>query len=199
MTDTAPKEIKETAAVDKVSEADGSTRFKPVRGKDRVPVSGKRLKLDASALVNERYPGHQSKWINDEPGEIEKYLQGGWELVEGDVSSFRHRLSNESGTLGSYVHQRVGVDKAGNALFAYLMVIPNELFEEDVAAYHDSVEDRFDTALKSNIRPADGTSAEKEAMPMYDPLADPKSKDYLGPGADSKHGLHSTTGLGKHG
>lgn len=89
----------------------------------RVPV-GMRPKL---AVVGKN-PNYVYRWVNDTPGRIALFKQGGWELCtndEVDVGNFRAEESSGEGSLACSI-----VD-GGTGMKAYVMKIKKEWFDED--------------------------------------------------------------------
>lgn len=97
----------------------------------RIPV-GMRPKL---AVVGKN-PNYVYRWVNDTPGRIALFKQGGWELCsndEVDVGNFTAEQSSGEGSLACQV-----VD-GGTGLKAYVMKIKKEWFDEDQAHAEESV------------------------------------------------------------
>jgi hypothetical protein len=84
------------------------------------------------ALVQKlAYPprsGYHQHWFNDDENRIGQAKEGGYEHV-----------TSKNGTP---VSRRVGTTKAGGVLNAYLMEIPQEWYEEDMAAQQAEVDKR---------------------------------------------------------
>lgn len=101
----------------------------------RIPV-GMRPKL---AVVG-KDPAYAYRFVNDTPGRIDMFKQGGWELVTNQEVDVGGNRAEESSAIGS--HANVVVD-GGNGMRAYVMKIKKEWFLEDQAAqaeYVDSLE-----------------------------------------------------------
>jgi hypothetical protein len=108
----------------------------------RVPV-GMRPKL---AVVGKN-PNYVYRWINDTPGRISLFKQGGWELCtndEVDVGNFTAEQSSGEGSLACQV-----VD-GGTGLKAYVMKIKKEWFDEDQHAQELEVR-RTEETLSPNL------------------------------------------------
>lgn len=106
---------------------------------NRIPI-GNRPKL---AVVGKE-PGYEYRWVNDTPGRISLFKQGGWELCtndEVDVGNFRAEESSGEGSLACQV-----VD-GGTGLKAYVMKIKKEWFLEDQARAEDEVRKNEETLL----------------------------------------------------
>lgn len=120
---------------DKDSEA---TSVRPAR----VPV-GNRPKL---AVVGKN-PNFEYRWVNDTPGRIALFKQGGWELCtndEVDVGNFRAEESSGEGSLACQI-----VD-GGNGQKAYVMKIKKEWFQED-QQHNEREVARNEESLRPNL------------------------------------------------
>lgn len=108
----------------------------------RIPV-GNRPKL---AVVGKN-PNYVYRWVNDNPGRIALFKQGGWELCtndEVDVGNFTAEQSSGEGSLACQV-----VD-GGTGLKAYVMKIKKEWFDEDQLAQELEVR-RSEETLQPNL------------------------------------------------
>ena len=72
-------------------------------------------------------------WFNDSPGRIQQALEAGYTHVENRE--------------GAKVSRVVGVNEGGGALTAYLMEIPQEWYDEDMASQQKQVDD-MDRAIR---------------------------------------------------
>ena len=79
-------------------------------------------------------PGFHRHWFNNTPGRLESALAAGYTHVEDKE--------------GRKVQRPVGVDDAGQVLLGFLMEIPEEWFQEDMAAQQKNV-DEMDSAIRS--------------------------------------------------
>ena len=105
------------------------TSAKPVTREKRKPFGSSIQKLAYEARV-----GYHRHWFNDLPGRIETALEAGYTHVEDKE--------------GKKVARVVGVSPTGGPQTGYLMEIPQEWFEEDMAQQQASV-DQNDEAIKS--------------------------------------------------
>lgn len=91
----------------------------PTRNK-RTPFGYKVSKLDVAVEI----PGYKLRWINDENGRIHEAQEGGYQFVEpSEVGSANTEDTKEK--------RLVGKQQDGKPLFAYLMKLPLEFYEED--------------------------------------------------------------------
>lgn len=97
-----------------------------IRRQNRRPFGSNQQKL-----FYPQRPGFHRHWFNDEDGRIEDAKAAGYENVkEGD----------------NPVRRVVGTAKAGGPLYGYLMEIPEEWWEEDMARNQEQV-DRTEQAI----------------------------------------------------
>jgi hypothetical protein len=103
----------------------------PKGRKARVPLGVVRMKLNAS-----KREGYHRHWINDSPGRLDSALDGGYVFVE-ETDNVRvgqgQDLTQREG-LDSRVSRVVGTARDGSALRAYLMEIPQDMYDEDQKA-----------------------------------------------------------------
>ena len=110
-----------------------------VRG--RIPLSSPKAKLNTPEMV-----GYHLHWLNDDGNRIPQAKAGGYSFVEqGETLVNTQDLAGETvgvGTdLGTRVSVWVGKKEDGSPLRAYLMKIPNELYQEDQDALATRVDD----------------------------------------------------------
>ncbi len=98
------------------------------------PQNIKRIPLGTSIarLSNDQRPGYYRRWINDVPGRLERARRAGYEHVKDPK--------------GEPVSTPAGTQEQGGGLRAYLMEMPNELRNEDLAAKSATV-DEIDNAI----------------------------------------------------
>ena len=122
------------SSVDKEAEA---TSVRP----KRIAV-GLRPKLS----VEGKDPNFEYRIVNDTPGRIAMFKQGGWELctnTEVDTGSFR---ADEAAELGSLAYMIVD---GGTGLKGYVMKIKKEYYEEFMQEFEDEVR-RTEETLRPN-------------------------------------------------
>lgn len=97
----------------------------------RKPFGSMSLKLD--------YPqreGFHRHWFNDIPGRVDRAKEAGYENVK----------SND----GKPVSRVVGVAEGGGALTAYLMEIPEEWYQQDIAQEQNHIAEK-EAAMKRGV------------------------------------------------
>ena len=84
-------------------------------------------------LAYEKREGFFRRWFNDTPGRIDAAREAGYKIVKDKA--------------GKEVARPVGVYDNGVAMMAYLMEIPQEWYDEDMAA-QQALLDQTDEAIK---------------------------------------------------
>lgn len=100
----------------------------PVTRETRKPFGSQ-----AQKLAYAQRPGYHRRWFNDVPGRIVDAQEAGFALVVGEDKK--------------NVSRPVGVNEAGGALIAYLMEIPQDWYDEDMAREQAKV-DEVDRAIR---------------------------------------------------
>jgi len=129
---------------------------RPTRDRVRNVFNGTQAKL----TVNHQIPGYKLHIFNDEPGRIQTAIDGGWEFVTPDeVGGVKDSVTSGNTDLGDKVRFLVGASEKGDGLYAYLLKIKQEWWEEDQNAMQQR-NDRVDDAIRGGVNVKDGTSAE---------------------------------------
>lgn len=105
---------------------------------NRIPVSGNRDILVVDKLPEDKV----ARWVNDDKDRILKFLQGGWEFVTDQGVVVGEKTVEASKGIGSVVHRLVGTKATNEPLYAYLMVISKDWYNEDQAAKQTEVDAR---------------------------------------------------------
>lgn len=93
----------------------------------RTPVGGARNIL----TVEHEIPGKHLCWVNDdEKGSVQRYLAAGYEFVKSNMSTGETTVDRPASGDNSVVSKIV----SGDGMIAYLMAVPIEYYEEDMAA-----------------------------------------------------------------
>lgn len=96
----------------------------------RTPVSGNR-----NILTVDKIPaGKVARWVNDDGNRLLKFLQGGWEFVTDTGIGVGEKTVEASRGVGSVVYRLVGTKAGNEPLYAYLMIISKEWYDEDQIA-----------------------------------------------------------------
>ena len=113
------------------------TRDTQVR-KERVPIHKQNI-VTGEGLVK---PGFQGYWQNDKLGALDSMLLAGWEFVIADASKSHDGLSSVESPWGNAVRRRVNTDPNAEAQYAYLMQIPQEIYDEDQADQQNIINEK---------------------------------------------------------
>ena len=98
--------------------------------------------------VGNGIPGYHLHIFNDEPGRIQTALDGGYEFVSPDeVGGTTENVVSRNTDIGDKVRFLVGANATGEPVYAYLMKIKQEWFEEDQKALQER-NDLTDRAIK---------------------------------------------------
>lgn len=79
--------------------------------------------------------GYTGRWFNDVGSRIQDAQAAGWEFVDQTTG----RVAATSDDLGTVVRQRVDRKLTNEAVYAYLMIIETELYDEDQAKKLDAL------------------------------------------------------------
>lgn len=117
--------------------------------RERIPFSGKDKKLQAytEKLVAAGWHCH---WFNDTEGRIARALQAGYQHVAKSEVMLNPSLTPLNNDPGELVRVAVGGDANGQPLYAYLMKLPEELWQEDQAAQQAGL-DEVDKAISRGV------------------------------------------------
>ena len=95
---------------------------------NRVPITGPRNILTVSESIKD--PSKSYCWVNDDDrGSIQRYLDSGYEFVISNVNTGETTVDRPTASGQSVIAKNVG-----GGMEAYLMAIPKEWLEEDLAA-----------------------------------------------------------------
>lgn len=109
------------------------------RKSTRVPVGGQRQRMQ----VAEKEDGYVYRWVNDTPGNVQRFLDGGYEIVESDTQVGEAEADGDHGQpVDRSVSMQVGRTRTSLNGTAYLMRIRKEYFDED---QKEKQKDRLET------------------------------------------------------
>ena len=94
--------------------------------KERIPLGVPRKKLEAKPIE-----GYHLHWVNDYPGRVIEAMAGGYQFVEYSETEINDFVTPGNSDLGTRVKRQVGKNENGEALFAYLMKIEENLWKQD--------------------------------------------------------------------
>jgi hypothetical protein len=101
---------------------------KPQR-KERTPVNGNRDIL----TVMDKKTDREYRWVLDTPGRIQKFNDGGWEVVVDEL-----KVGERAVDSGSKLGSAITTSRGGQTLV--LMSIPKEWYDEDQLAKQEKVD-----------------------------------------------------------
>jgi hypothetical protein len=137
----------EASQVKKEEVVNTSPEVKRETRRIRTPFNGTRGKLsvNADALVAAGYHCHI---FNDEPGRIQTAIDGGYEFVNpSEIGELPDNVVSRNTDVTDKVRFLVGTGKDGEPMYAYLMKIRKEWWEEDQAALQGR-NDAVESAIK---------------------------------------------------
>lgn len=104
--------------------------------------------------IGRTIPGYHLHWINDYPGRITQALENGYEFVKPE--EVNGTVGQNTDLSGEKLRHIVGTDDSGNALYAYLMKIRQDWYDEDQAAIQHR-NDIVDDAIRNGKNSQDTT------------------------------------------
>ena len=129
---------------------------RPTSTRKRNVFNGTQGKL----TVNSQIPGYHLHIFNDEPGRIQTAIDGGWEFVKPEeVGGVGERVTSVNTDLGDKVRYLVGVGEKGDGLYAYLMKIREDWWQEDQEEMQKR-NDIVDDAIRAGTNTKAGTNSE---------------------------------------
>lgn len=123
----------------------------PTDRRERKPLSGFRLKLDAPSRE-----GYQRRWINDTGNRLREAQEGGWTFVNDETAL----TASHTDTADTRVSVIAGRHEAGGVMHAYLMEIPQEWYDEDQAAKEQELDEIDEALRRGRVQGADPRDAE---------------------------------------
>jgi hypothetical protein len=115
---------------------------KKVIRRKRIPLGTPRMKLTAP-----QKEGKVRRWINDDGSRVAMAVQGGYTFVEEEITPGDPDVKNRNRDLGARTSVPVGKKEDGTPLYAYLMEIDKDLYEEDQRAKQVQL-DELEAALR---------------------------------------------------
>ena len=102
-----------------------------LKRENRKPITGRVQKLGFDIPA-----GYVGRWFNDQGPRIQQALAAGYEFID---SKSKNVIASENYDNETVVRQRVDRKQSGEPLYAYLMVLEKELYDEDQAKKLESV------------------------------------------------------------
>ncbi len=116
----------------------------------RKPFGGAHRKL----YLPER-KGYQRHWFNNTAGRIDEALTSGWSHIKDRA--------------GQPLRRTVGSARNGEALIAFAMEIPKEIWYEDMAERNRAAEAQIESIRKSPFKAAPGSAKASDRGKFYSP------------------------------
>lgn len=100
-----------------------------VRTRQRGVFNGTNQRLEVKTKID----GHELRWFNEYPGRLQRAEAAGWEFVgNAEVSMAEsNKVVERNSDVGDKIRAIVGVTDNNEPLYAYLMKIRKEWFDED--------------------------------------------------------------------
>jgi hypothetical protein len=123
---------------------------------NRTSFNGTEAKLRIGNLID----GYHLHILNDTPGRIDQALSAGYEFVSPDeVGGVASNVVSRNTDLGDKVRFLVGTTATNEPMYAYLMKIELDLYNEDQQALQ-SKNDRVDDAIRGGRMLKEGHTTE---------------------------------------
>lgn len=106
-----------------------ASKKRAARKSNRVPAGGPRQRLSVGDEYKDE--NYVYRWVNDESGNVQRYLDGGYELVENADMQVGDGDQDGGSPVDSTVSSHVGRTRYSTNGTAYLMRIRREYYEED--------------------------------------------------------------------
>ncbi len=99
------------------------------RTRQRGVFNGTNKKLDVLTEI----PGFHLHWINDTPGRLQRAVAGGYDFVKKDEVELTesNKVVERNSDIGDKIRAIVGTTDRNEPLYAYLMKIRQEWYDED--------------------------------------------------------------------
>jgi len=108
--------------------------------KERIPVNGNRDIL----TVSDKDPNYEYRWVLDSPGRLDKFAQGGWEIVKENL-----KVGETAVDSGARLGSAVTTSRGGQTLV--LMRILKEWYDEDQMTKQEKV-DATEEMMNAQVR-----------------------------------------------
>ncbi|HCZ47414.1 MAG TPA: hypothetical protein DCZ11_00225 [Gammaproteobacteria bacterium] len=133
------------------------TTEKRIQARHRTPLGAARTKLNAQSR-----PGYFRRWANDTGGRLEEAVNGGYQFAGHEDAVGHPDVIPGNTDTGSRTSKVVGVGEKGAPTRAYLMEIPEHLYQEDQAAKEQAISRTEASIQHGNI---DGNASDGRYIP----------------------------------
>lgn len=125
----------------------------------RIPLGRARQKLSVQKI-----DGYVTRWINDQAGRVQTAISGGYEFVDSnEVGHIGESNIDGNDDVGSRVRKSVGTGENNQPLYAYLMKIKKEFYDEDQMAKSKQINE-VENAIRTG-KQEDGSNDETTYTP----------------------------------
>jgi len=131
------------AASERMKKVHEAKKMASTQERIRTPIGAKR---DITAVHNTP-DGYVDRWVNDDPGRVEKFKQAGYENVD----------TAKVGSSDDHSEQGVVSRDMGKGITAYLMRQRKDYFNEDQAEKQRYVDSTEESMRKKKIKPNEST------------------------------------------
>lgn len=132
---------------------------------ERTPFNGFTKKGD----VTNGIPGYVLYWINDDGPRISTLLRHGFEFVQSNEVGVIEQVTPRNVDIGDKVCRAVGKHANGDPLYAYLMKLPIEFYEQDQRARSER-QALIDAAIRGDHGRVAGMNVAQDGT-TYNPVA----------------------------
>lgn len=138
------------AASERMKQMNEAKKTAETRARVRIPIGARR---DITA-VRDTPEGYIDRWVNDEPGRIQRFKEAGYELVQS-------ASVGDSGVDGTHNQDGVVSRNMGKGVTSYLMRQRKDYYSEDQAEKQKYVDQTEETMRRSKHETrSDGLSGE---------------------------------------
>lgn len=134
--------------------------------RQRVPLGKHRSRLAVDpALIP---PGKVARWINEHPaGRLQQAEAGGYAFVEHPNAEIGEGPGGRRDRLSTKMRCIVGTKPDNSPMYAYLMVIDKQLYDEDQREKQDQVDEIDDAIKRGGIATEDQDDARHRYIPDH--------------------------------
>ena len=129
---TPKSEVNENTSVPRETAAEAAARIRAERAAGTRPsrLDGFNLKLQVYGTV----PGYQLSIMNDDRNRIAEAQMHGWAMVQAsEIEGVNSNVSSYNTDPGGMVRFLVGTKDTNEPLYGYLMKLPQEIWDDDMA------------------------------------------------------------------
>jgi len=133
-------EEQRAAASERMKAVNAKKKSSEIRNSMRIPIGGRRNLTG----VNDTPDGFVDRWVNDNPGRIERFKRAGYETVQA-------ASVGDSGVDSSHAKAGIVSRDMGQGVTAYLMRQRQDYFSDDQAAKQKDV-DASEETIRQDVK-----------------------------------------------